>query len=284
MSGKIVFSIILFAIFFSCSTTNDAIVEKRQNVLTYEDKYGIVSYIKADKNNFSLNDTVRISLLTINNSDTHKVHIYSTYGPLWHYDVFNEGMEPIASLPGWATPTIYDFYFSPGDTFKSTLDWTQTMHSNDQYSDLKVFSGDYYITGNQPGLPGGKVGIWIHISEDGEALTTKLNWHYSERDSIKLDFLIRNRISKGLVFNINKKSSPKIQFFNSLSNTLIKEINIGLNISKIELTPKSDLKILTFKESNSTLKNMGLSGSYNCRIVIPCEERDIIAKSAIVIN
>jgi len=284
MITKTVYSIILFIILFSCSNLSTIDVEKKQDILTYEDKYGIISYIKCDRNSVSLNDTVRISLLTINNSDTHKVHIHTTNGPLWHYDIYNKDMEPIESLPRWITPTIYDFNFSPGDTFKSTLNWTQTKYSNGRYSDLKVFSGDYYITGNQAGLPPGKVGIWIHISEEGEPLSTKLYWHFSDRDSIKIDFLIRNRISKELIFKINNKSSTKIRFFNSIDDTLEKEIDLDVNFSKIELSPKSDLKILSFKESKSFLKSIGLSGSFNCKIIIPCEERDIIAKGSIIIH
>ncbi|RMF61522.1 MAG: hypothetical protein D6748_01410 [Calditrichaeota bacterium] len=275
---------ILFILFFSCSNPSKVDVENRQNILTYEDKYGIISFLKYDNNNVSLNDTVRITLLTINNSDTHEIHIQTSSGPLWHYDIYNQDMELIESLPRWSTPTLYDFYFSPGDTFKSTLNWAQTQYSNDRYSDLKVFSGDYYITGRQLGLPPGKVGIWIHISEEGEPLSTKLYWHTSNHDSIKLDFLIRNRISNELTFKLKADTSPKIQFFDSIEDTLVKEINLDVNFSTIRLPPKSDSNILSFAESTSFLKSIGLSGIFNCRIVLSCEERDIIAKRSIVIN
>lgn len=284
MISKIIYSIFTFILLFSCSNPSNVHIEKKQNVLIYEDEYGIISQLIFEQDSFSLNDTVRASLLTINNSDTHKVYIHITNGPLWHYDIYNEDMESIESLPRWITPTIYDFYFSPGDTFKSTLNWSQTKYSNNRYADLKVFSGEYYITGNQPGLPHGKVGIWINIFEEGEPLSTKLYWYFSDSDSIKLDFLVRNRISKELDFKINNNSSAKLQFFNSINDTLVKEINLDVNFSTIELPPKSDSKILSFKESKSFLKSIGLLGTFNCKIIIPCEERYIIAKGSIVIN
>jgi|GEM_PF-5207279 len=284
MARRTVFSVIIFITILSCSNLNTVKVDKKQNILTYEDKYGIISYIKFDTDKYSLNDTVRICLLTINNSDSHKVHIHSNNGPLWQFDIYNKNMELVESLPRFITPTIYDFNFSPGDTFKSTLKWTQNQYANNPFQDLKVFSGEYYVTGNQPGLPAGKVGIWIRISEDGDPLSTKLYWHFSNRDSIKIDFLIRNRISKKLIFKMDNKSSAKIQFYNGIDNRLIREMDLDVNLSKIELAPKSDFKIFSFKESKAFLKSIGLSGSFNCKIIIPCKERNIMAKGSIVIN
>ena len=284
MIHRTVLLILFFIFFFSCSNPGKVDMEEKQNTLIYEDKYGIVSYLQIEDQHFSLDETIRVGLLTINHSDTHKVYIHTRSAPLWHYTIYNEEMKRVDYYPKFINPVIIDFYLNPGDTFKSNLTWTQTMGSYDRFAGLKVFSGDYYITGDQPGLPSGKVGVWIHISEVGEPLSTKLFWNFSVQDSILIDFLVRNRISKELTFQMKENVPPRIQFFDSVSDTLVKEMDLNLTFAKIELPPKSDLKIFSYQESKSNLINMGLLGSFLCKIIIPCQERDIIAMGFIVIN
>jgi hypothetical protein len=284
MIYRTVYPVMFFAMFFSCASPSGVDVDQKLNTLTYKDEYGIVSYFTIDKKTYTLDDVVHFSLSTINNSDTHKVHIRSNHGPLWYCSIYDSEMDAVEKLPRWVTRTVYDFYVSPGDTFESDITWEQTKKSNDRYGDLKVFAGDYYITGNQPGLPAGKLGAWIRISEVGEPLSTKLHWYFSDQDSLKLDFLLRNRISSMLTFRPTLNPAAKIQFYNSTGDTLFREIPLDVNFSQITLWPKSDSHIFSFKASKSYLKNIGLKGFYKCRIVILCEERNIVAERTVVID
>ena len=285
MIYKFVYAILCLVMFFSCANPSGVDVEQKQSTLIYEDEHGIVSYLTVDKQTYSLDDVVQIGLLTINNSDNHRVHIQSNSGPLWRCSIYDSEMESMIQMPGWVFWVVYDFYFSPGDTFKSDIVWNQRKDAADhRYDDLKVVAGDYYITGSQPGLPPGKVGAWIRIAEEGEPLSTKLYWYFSDSDSIKLDFLLRNRISKMLRFRLVNPAAVKIQFYNSSGNTLFKEMPIDVNFSQLTFSPKSDAHILSYRESKDQLKRMGLNGIYKCRIVIPCEERDIVAEGLIIIN
>lgn len=284
MIGKIICSMLGFVLFFSCSKPSNVNVEKKQNVLAYQDKFGIVSRIEVEKYRYSLNDKIRLSLLTVNHSDSHKVHIHTNNGPLWRFDIYDENNELVESLPHWRTNTIYNFYFSPGDSFKSNLNWNQSLHSNGHFSGLKIFSGDYYITGSQPGLPANKVGVWINISDEGEPLSTKLFWYFSDPDSIKLDFLVRNRTSEELDYQLKENAKIKLQFFNAIADSLVGEIDLKQKITNLHFSAKSDSKILSYKESKAVLKAMGLIGSFNCKIMIPCKNRNLIANGTVVIN
>jgi hypothetical protein len=193
-------------------------------------------------------------------------------------------MDQVERLPRYFTNTVYNFYFSPGDSFKSHLNWLQSSFSNNIYTDLKVFSGKYYITASQPGLSSNKIGKWIEIEENGEPLSSKLYWYFGDQDSVKLGFLIRNRISKKLEYQLKMNEAIKIKFFRNESDTLSNEINVSPDFNNIILEAKSDNKVFTFRESKNKLIDKGISGSYYCMIEINCVSTIISARALVIIN
>ena len=248
-----------------------------------EDQEGIEAVLTFDKSEYSLDDTISVDFLAVNKSKNNKIHIYTTNGPLHLMSVYNTNDELVQFLPQFITQTVYNFYFEPGDTIQNHVSWNQSTFSRNIYNNLKAYSGEYLIKFSYTGVNTSGLDKWITITEEGEPLSSKLYWHFSAKDSIKLDFLIRNRISKKLIYLIKKNEKPMLQFYEYGVATPIRELELKIDFDEIKLLEKSDCELFSYQESKENLKNIGLDGIYNCKIIIPCTSKDIIAEYIIII-
>jgi hypothetical protein len=87
-----------------------------------------------------------------------------------------------------------------------------------------------------------------------------------------------------LDYQLKENAKIKLQFFNAIADSLVGEIDLKQKITNLHFSAKSDSKILSYKESKAVLKAMGLIGSFNCKIMIPCKNRNLIANGTVVIN
>lgn len=276
-------AVALFLFIYSCGNPAGPDNIEHQDKLIYKSTDGVISYFDFEKTTYSLDEDVRADLLTVNQSDTHKIHIKTTGGPLSRFEVFNDDGERIFT-PMYITGTAYDFYFSPGDSFTSKIDWRQICYTNNKFAYLRTYSGWYRITASQPGLHSGKVWKWIRITEEGDPLSTKLYWYFADDDSVKLDFLIRNRIQKHLTYDIVPNRNSTLTFYDNTTDSLVLEFNLDIPVNHIDLPAKSEASIFRYRESKEKLINAGVEGSFECNIKIPCVSKTLEAKGLVVVH
>jgi hypothetical protein len=280
------FSLLLLVIFIIIKCQNPTVNNNDEDTYNTHllNQDGIEVSLTIEKDNYTLDEEIDVDFLAVNKSDTNRIHIYQTSGPLHRMSIYDINNERIQFLPQYKTKTVYNLYFEPGDSFHKHISWIHSTSSNNPYSGLKAFAGKYLINFSHAGVSTSKLGKWINITEDGEPLSSKLFWNFTNADSIKLDFFIRNRISKNLDYLLMENKLPKIQFYEYRNNIPAKEIEFSISINRISLNSKSDSYLLSFNESKEYLKDIGLTGSYTCKIIIPCITRDITASGNIVIN
>ena len=274
-------SLAILCIFsYSCQSPVSNNDIENNYVTCYTNEYNVTTILSIEKEKYSLDDTVSLKYTAINKSDTNRIHIHRNGGPLYDFRVFNKENELIQHYPPFRTTTMYNHYFTPGDTIKFSINWNQSILTLAGPPTLKVFSGKYLLMASYCGISTNNLGKWIEITEEGDPLSAKLYWHYSYSDSITMDLIVRNRISKKLNYSLKQNIPVKLHFYESYPNSLSKTIILNTNFDSIELLPKSNKTLIKYRALKKDLINDGLQGCYYCKIEIQCNSRSIEAISS----
>ncbi len=231
---------------------------------------------------YNLDDTIAGNLYLINESNNDGLEIFiGSWPPAGGYSIFNEQGE-FLYFNVWAIG-LAEFHdnLMPGDTLKETISWSQGTNLYEGYSGLKLYSGFYKLAGSFWGNDSlfGKSAIkWFEITENGDPLSVIAHRHYELDDSIKVSFVIRNRIAQEKKYTLNSEKSINIQYFNRDGEKILaQKESIGLRENFINLKPKSDNHIYTYSISKNDSALSNLDGMYNLTITLVCEERTIEA-------
>ena len=276
-------SIFIF-ILFNCNKDLSSINEndKHQYSTYSESSEGLICELEGLKDIYSLDESVQGRLTIMNNSDTTRYHVFAYSGPVFQYTVFDENDDQVFYI-AYRTATVYDFYFEPNDTISKGFGWNQSYISTNYYSGLKVFSGKYLIIPSHVGIPIKNIGKWIEINEIGEPFSTKLYYYFSDKDSLKLDFILRNRTSKNYTYTLDNNIPIKIEYTDEMSNELILTDFPEIDYSELNIRPKSDHILYKYRISKSDSVFSEMEGSYNCKITFNCNSREISASAWILL-
>lgn len=253
-----------------------------KNLTYYESPEGVIYKLEGLKDIYSLDEKIEFKFTMINKSDTTKYHVFSYSGPVYSFISFNEKNDNVY-YNMIRTPTVYDFYFEPKDTLSYSMHWDQYNITNDHYSLLKIFSGNYFIMPTHVGIPTNKIGKWIKVNEVGDPLSTKLYYYFSDQDSLKLDFLVRNRISKTLKFVLDEEYPIKIEFLNEGTGAVVKEHIPEISFDELQFEGMKNYDIFNFKISKSDSIFAGMQSSYICKITFLCNTREISAETIVLL-
>ena len=156
---------------------------------------------------------------------------------------------------------------------------------------LKLYSGVYKFVGNFWGhelLNKNELMKYIEITEQGDPITSVAYRHYDIEDSIKISFIIRNRISSIQTLHIGTENPFSFFFVSTdaiLDTVLHKKFNRVPDFeNEIILNSKSDLKIFSYKISKSDPELAGLKGAYDATFSLKCGEREIKASIYTIIH
>lgn len=134
------------------------------------------------------------------------------------------------------------------------------------------------------GIPANNVGKWISVDEAGDPLSTKLYYYFSDNDSLKIDFLVRNRTSNKLQYSLDEEKPVKVEFFKDISDELVMTHYPQIDFSKMTFNGKTDYDIFNYRISKHDSIFAGMNGSYNCRITFSCNSREISASTNIILT
>jgi hypothetical protein len=248
-------------------------------------KEGIFIELSALKSVYSLNDTISGDLYLINENNDEGLEIYiSNWPPSGGYQVFDEHDQSVY-FNVWATGcAVFHRFLMPGDTLHEPIFWTQqTATSQDYYSRLKLFSGHYRLQG----FFWGSEAMWgkyalkcFHITEEGEPLSTKAHRHYEVDDSIKVSFLVRNRVSGSQQFTLNALKEIEIHYIRDGQTILNQFDYLDLPDSTLNFDPHSDRTLYTYSIAKNDSLLSGLDGRYDLTLILRCRERTIQASVA----
>ncbi len=215
------FVAIMILILNSCEKDFSALnqTELHGNRTYFESPEGLIYKLEGLKEIYSLDEKIKAKFTIINKSDTTNYHVFTYSGPIFSFSVFNENNDRVYDN-SFRTATVYNFYFRPNDTLTYSFQWDQYYKTLNHYSSLKVYSGKYFIKPHLIGIPTNNVGKWIKINEVGDPLSTKLYYYFSDYDSLKIDFLLRNRTSKKLHYILNNENNIR----NPLARKVLKLI------------------------------------------------------------
>jgi hypothetical protein len=272
---------LILIVIFSCNKDLSPIGgnDEQLHYTHYETPDGILMKLDSLKKTYTLDEEVKGKFTVVNNSDTNSIHIISASGPLAIFYMYDQDNQRINYQPRYRTGTYYDFYFNPSDTLGANLRWNHITYSNDHFSDLKAYSGKYLITVSYAGIPTSKIGKWITINDTGDPISAKLLYYFQDADTLRLDYIIRNRISENANLELKNESPIEVAFFYGPSTEKIFSHSPQVDFGKIELSGRSDKMIYSYKISKEDPMIRDMIGSYFCKISIECKSRTITAGS-----
>lgn len=249
-------------------------------------KNGIYLNLEGIQDTYSLQDTIlgEMLLFNVNNYDGLDIKVGSS-PPIGNFRVFDQNDQLQYFYPSATGYAEFDMTLFPGDTLNEEIRWTQKINSTQIFPNgLDVYSGYYKIVGGFWGnslLYTNKLVKWIEITEEGDPISSVAFRHYEVEDSIKISFIIRNRILLKQTFDIKTKY-PFSYFFvstKSVTDTVLhNKFNQIPNFEdKLILNPKSDTNIFCLKISKSASELSELNGAYYATFLVNCEEREIKA-------
>ena len=241
-------------------------------------------YIELDglKDVYTLDDTLKGHLYLINEDNKQGMWIYiGSWPPAGGYSIWDE-QDNYLYFNVWVIGcAVFDYTLMPGDTLSENILWTQWFETPFSiYSGLKIFSGKYKLTGcfwGNEKLMDKYAVKWFEIKEQGDPISTKAHQYYESEDSIKVSFLIRNRISQAQQFLFMSEKKIEISY-ESHNDTVFKQVEyLDIQSDKIVIEPKSDILFYTYSISKNDPIISDFTGAYNLTIAIPFKERYIKA-------
>ncbi len=115
---------------------------------------------------------------------------------------------------------------------------------------MKVFAGDYILKYSYVGINTYHLGKRITITEEGNPLDCRLYWYFAIMDSVKVQMLVRNRISRPLHYMLQYHRAIKLEVINSYDE-VVKNTWLQPIFQVINLAPKSDQALFTFSRAKS---------------------------------
>lgn len=243
-------------------------------------KNGIFLKIEDIQDSYSLQDIISGRMLLINENNPKGLDIYvPSSPPIGGFQIFNQNDQLQYFYPSIVGCAVFSMTLLPGDTLHVKTRWAQNGAYAGRYKIVGQFYGNILLYYN-------KLVKWIEITEEGDPISSVALRHYGVEDSIKISFIIRNRISVKQIFNLKGKY-PFSYFFVSKYSTvdtmMHKKFEQVLNLEdKLIMNPKSDTNIYCFKISKNDPELSELSGQYYVTFLLKCEEREI--KSSVVLN
>jgi len=282
---KIIAIIFILISIFNCSKDFSPIGNDNTELYHtyYKSPDGLLMKLDSLQDTYSLDDEIKAEFTVSNISDSLSIHIISSSGPLGRFYMHDLGGQRINFYPRYKTGTYYDFYFNPGDSKRAILNWNQTTYSNDHFSDLKAYAGKYLITLSYAGISTNKMGKWITIDEIGDPFSAKLYYYFSDKDTLRLEFIIRNRISNDIILEPENDTPLVVNYVDDSSRGSMLTHYPKLDFEKTRIKAKSSEMLYCYKISRQDPLLGNLRGSYICVMDFNFKSRSIRAWSYILL-
>ena len=275
--------VVFVNVILSCNTENPLVENDfelyKLDTLKRELKEGIFLSCDSLQNSYTL-DQPLVSYITLENkSNKEGLYIFiGSYPPFIGWTILNSHEQYISGGPTVVGLAEYRDTLKTGDILHDKFSWYHHISDpNEMYSGLKAFSGKYLLKIGFSGIPYTLKPYLIkhfEITENGEPLSSNLYRDYSKSDSVNYDFILRNRITKGI--SLTKSSTPSyIFFYNDTRKDTVYKYSFSLDKPIYILNGHSDNIIVRFRNSKKYFIDKGITGAFKIIIKLNFVERVI---------
>ena len=232
---------------------------------------------------YTLDDTIAATLVLKNNSDPSPFILWTPNLPPNRVLVYLLGSPDFI----YYYPSVIDFAefrdtLRQGDSLLIRIIWYgNTWDAREsRWTALKAFSGTYqleaWLGGNR--LLNHPLTKFITISEAGYPFSGDLRVDYSSTDSVKADFIIRNRKSRALPLDPIDTTPISLAFLAGKDTSIVLKYPLASGASK--LRGFSDTVILPFCVAKNDSRFAALKGAFVMRAILRLNS-GLISASAI---
>jgi len=232
------------------------------------------------RDTYTLDDTLWGSIVLRNYGSPTPFLLWQTDLPLnLVYVTFPGSSDPVYYYP-WVIEFV-EFYdtLRIGDSLSIRMFWDQSTWDakESRWTGLKAFAGRYQLGAELRGnrLLNHDLTKFVTINETGNPICGALRVDYSSTDTVKADFIIRNRVSRAVPL-APLGSTPITMAFLAGSDTLIVR-TYSLSAADFRLGGFSDTVILHFRAARNDTSYARLKGAFDMRAALHLNSRTIIA-------
>lgn len=294
---KKVFLFILLSLFiYSCSKENPAESSKENSK---ENKAAAGDTLRREviKDVFLFADSLR-DVYTLDDYVLAKVHLKNennqaglpvfigNYPPFTAWvivdadnDIVNHG--PLTIGASEFSKTLY-----PGDELTENFKWYQNIYDiNSMTSGLKAFAGDYTLELGFRGVHCTPLIKHFRISEEGDPFSYNVSKDYNAKDTLKFDFVLRNRINRIITLNTSAQAGELLLIKTNSSQipdtVFVQKITLGKSV--YNLGPKSDNVLYSFSRPEKDFISQGITGGFDMVLNFYFKEKTISSRSTVFI-
>ncbi len=290
---KIIYFFVLL-ILYSCNKetpTEIEIIEAiTKDTLNREIMDDIFLFVDSLKDVYTLDEYILASVHLKNENNPSGLPIYiGNWPPFLAWRFKNSEGDLINIGPLVIGGAVYNDTLKIGEKIVEDIKWFQHMYDeNEMHSGLKAFTGDYILEIIFRGI---NYNIYPHlikyftISEVGDPLSHHLFRDYDSEDTVKIDFVLRNRINSQIELNTTSDSCGIYlikEIYNQDPDTVFVH-KFFLEQSTYNLESLSDNILYEFRYLEQDFINQGISGAFDIVIKLNFEERIIISSNLLFI-
>ncbi len=296
---------VLFFILQNCgkdTTVNEPLelINTRKDTVKLFVSEGVYLEIKGLKNSYQLDEELIFKLMLVNESDSNGFPLNTEDGYLNYANFVKIFDEDGNYVCGKTFTKQLDTLLMPNQSFGWEFKWNQSDNNNygtNQWTrdfatfGMKVYTGKYNIRAQHYGndsLENKFVTKWIEITEEGEPLNgIALRHDTLSTDSIKVDFILRNRINKTLKCLLNNTKTMEVYIggsnpqwpWGSIPPEHIDTIQLNFEQESIVFQSKSDKLICNYSISKNDTIYTNIKGDKELYFIIELDERKIYTRA-----
>ena len=234
------------------------------------------------KDNYTLDEDIFGVFRVINQTDTAGLSLHAdSKSP---YRLHITPLQSIDIVFFDPTVTRYEEFSDTlrrGDTLSYQLVWSQKTWNSTMFfwTDLKAFSGSYMMVVFFRGNPMFTRSLtrFFEISEEGDPLSASLEIDHQSHDSVKADFVIRNRTSRPATIEAVDPLPLRVTYLQSLDTVLAHQYPLAPNV--LALPPRSDKRIPFLRAANTDGAYARLRGAFDLHAILRLKSRVLTASA-----
>lgn len=291
---KKIFFVLILLVIISCNKENPTeyeIIEPIiKDTLSREIMDDIFLFVDSLKDVYTLDEYILANVHLKNENNPSGLPIYIGNWPPFLFWFFKNSDGEIVDLgPLTIGAAVYDDTLKIGEEIVENIKWFHFNYDeNEMTNGLKAFTGDYTFGINFRGINYQNYPHLIKyfkISEVGDPLAHHLFRDYNSEDTIKIDFVLRNRINNQVVLNTSNDSCGIYlikEIYNQEPDTVFTQ-RFLLEQSVYNFAPISDNVLYKFRYSKQDFINQGIQGTFDIVIKLNFQERIIISSNLLFI-
>lgn len=291
---KKIFFVLILLVIISCNKENPTeyeIIEPIiKDTLSREIMDDIFLFVDSLKDVYTLDEYILANVHLKNENNPSGLPIYiGNWPPFLFWFFKNSDGEIVDRGPLTIGAAVYDDTLKIGEEIIEDIKLYQNIYDDDEMSSgLKPFAGNYSLEINFRGINYENhphLIKYFKISEVGDPLSHHLFRDYNSEDTIKIDFVLRNRINNQVVLNTSNDSCGIYlikEIYNQEPDTVFTQ-RFLLEQSVYNLAPVSDNILYRFRYAKEDFINQGITGAFDIVIKLNFVERIIISSNFLII-